>query len=215
MMNAMKPALSGIAMPGHLVALGEEESFAVWRWACLRGTGFPAAMVSQLTVPACASAADQLLMLEKEIDGKHSAAIAALRHDLENCNDGEKRKRLLDALIELKKRKLTVPLDFPCEEARQRFWTAYASRAAVEERFKQEFRAGVSEVSANIRKMIADLRFQQAVLLQNRVALRRMADSLLAEGPVRRTAKEKQKEELAAKYLQRYCMKNDTIGFFG
>src|SRR5262249_11370595 len=45
--------------------------------------------------------------------------------------------------------------------------------------------------------------------------LRRMADSLLAEGPVRRTAKEKQKEELAAKYLQRYCMKNDTIGFFG
>jgi hypothetical protein len=215
MMNAMKPARPEVALPEHLVALGEEESFAVWRWACLRGTGFPAAMVSQLTAPSCARGADQLLLLEEEIDGKHSAAIAALRHDLENCTDGDKRKKLLDALIELKKRKVTTPLEFPCEEARQSFWKAYASQAAAKERFKQEFRAGISEVSANIRKVVADLRFQQAVLLQNPVALRLVANSLLVEGPVRRAKKERQKEELAAKYLQRYCMKNDTIGFFG
>ena len=63
-MNAMKPMRFQAALPEHLVALGQEENFAVWRWACLRGTGFPAAMVTQLAASTCASAADQLLMLD-------------------------------------------------------------------------------------------------------------------------------------------------------
>lgn len=199
---------------GHLVAL--PDGFALWRWACLRGAGFPAAMASQLASPACALAADQLFLLEKEIDEKHAEAMAALRQHMEGCEDKGKRKILLDALTQLKKRKLTGPLEVhEVEEARKKFWAVYCSRAAVETRYREEFKASLAEISEKIRGIASDPGFQQAMLLQNRVALRRIVASLVDAGPTRRTTKEKQKEELVAKYLQRYCMKNDTIGFFG
>jgi hypothetical protein len=67
-------------------------------------------------------------------------------------------------------------------------------------------------VSLNLREAANDPQFQQAVMLQNRDAIRRVTNSFLRP---KRGFKERQNEELIASYLQRYCLKNDTIGFFG
>ena len=65
--------------------------------------------------------------------------------------------------------------------------------------------------------MAGDNRFREAVLWQNRHAIRSGLDALLRETPRSgsRGSKQRQHEELVANYLQRYCVKNDTIGFFG
>src|SRR5262249_32124203 len=63
----------------------------------------------------------------------------------------------------------------------------------------------------------SDPLFRQAALLQNSRAVSRVIRSLAREpiGERKRGFKERQNEELIANYLQRYCVKNDTIGFFG
>ena len=58
---------------------------------------------------------------------------------------------------------------------------------------------------------------REAVAWQNRHALTTGIDALVrrGRGPVRRTTRHRQHEALLTSYLQRYCAKNDTIGFFG
>jgi len=64
-------------------------------------------------------------------------------------------------------------------------------------------------------RVAADARFREAVTWQNRLAVETALDGLLRRPPGTDNAKTRQQQRLAAKYLQRYCAKNDTIGFFG
>ena len=58
----------------------------------------------------------------------------------------------------------------------------------------------------------ADQVFQEAVIWQNPGLAQRLQEA--GPGPKRRS-KDRQRELVIANYLQRYCLKNDTIGFFG
>ena len=64
-------------------------------------------------------------------------------------------------------------------------------------------------------RVAADARFREAVTWQNRPAVETALDGLLRKQPGTENAKTRQQQRLVAKYLQRYCTKNDTIGFFG
>jgi hypothetical protein len=55
--------------------------------------------------------------------------------------------------------------------------------------------------------------FREALTWQNRGALATAADGLLKDGV--KPSRRRQREEVVARYWQRYCSKNDTIGFFG
>jgi len=137
---------AGEALPDHLASLHGEQ-WAVWRWAALRGAGFPADRLGSLADPALAEVADRAL------------------------DDG------------------TGP-SFP------------RTYAPARER-----------VSAAIRRVAAEPGFREAIAWQNREALHSAVDRLLdrRDTPSRR----RRQEQLVARYLQRYCAKNDTIGFFG
>ena len=56
--------------------------------------------------------------------------------------------------------------------------------------------------------------FREAVTWQSREALASAVDKL-AEGVTESPARQRRREDVVASYLQRYCAKNDTIGFFG
>ena len=73
---------------------------------------------------------------------------------------------------------------------------------------------GPGEESERLRRVAGDARFQEAVTWQNPAAL---ANALLkvAEGAPTKPSRARQREEIVASYWQRYCAKNDTIGFFG
>lgn len=74
------------------------------------------------------------------------------------------------------------------------------------------FRSGDPDA---LRRVAADARFREAVTWQNRPAVETALDGLLRRPPGTENAKSRQQQRLVAKYLQRYCAKNDTIGFFG
>lgn len=57
--------------------------------------------------------------------------------------------------------------------------------------------------------------FRRALLWQNRSALHGGLASLLRKGEGVTSSKLRGHERLVLRYLQRYCLKNDTVGFFG
>jgi hypothetical protein len=65
-----------------------------------------------------------------------------------------------------------------------------------------------------LREQIADPRVREAILWQSRGALGAI-DSLISGDPARDDAVVRKRELRAVSYLQRYRVKNDTIGFFG
>ncbi|MBX7102298.1 MAG: lantibiotic dehydratase family protein, partial [Myxococcaceae bacterium] len=71
------------------------------------------------------------------------------------------------------------------------------------------------EGTAALREVAKDLRFREAVTWQNRAAVSDGLDSLLRKSDGASDARTRKKELLVVRYLQRYCAKNDTIGFFG
>jgi Lantibiotic dehydratase, N terminus len=81
----------------------------------------------------------------------------------------------------------------------------------------EAFNTAVVSTARRLREVAGDPAFREAVTWQNRHALHTGIDVLRGKEPslAVRTSKHRQKEALVARYLQRYCAKNDTIGFFG
>jgi Lantibiotic dehydratase, N terminus len=73
---------------------------------------------------------------------------------------------------------------------------------------------GAGDESARLRAVAADGRFREAVTWQNPAALAN-AVVKVADGEAAGTSKARRREDIVASYWQRYCAKNDTIGFFG
>ncbi|MEY9928869.1 hypothetical protein ABH926_003508 [Catenulispora sp. GP43] len=91
---------------------------------------------------------------------------------------------------------------------------ADAALAANASDFQPLYAAAAEHVSAQIRAIAADGPFREAVAWQSRSVLRNCLDKLASgrtlQGKVRRQA-----ELTVANYVQRYALKNDSIGFFG
>ncbi len=92
-----------------------------------------------------------------------------------------------------------------------------AARDRAHAFYAAEFTAGVQRVSAALYEAACLPRLREAVGWQNRHALSTGIDVLVRRGPEsgKRNAQRKQHQALVASYVQRYCAKNDTIGFFG
>jgi len=76
-----------------------------------------------------------------------------------------------------------------------------------------EYAAATGRLSAAVRRVAGDTRFREAVTWQNRRLLSECLDKAAAGEP--RNVRGRNHELTIASYLQRYCLKNDTIGFFG
>ncbi len=83
-------------LPDHLLPLPDESTgrWALWRTACVRGAGFPAADVLRIADADCAAAADRLAVVEDETERLRQAALEALRGELEAAS-----KDRLDVLV--------------------------------------------------------------------------------------------------------------------
>lgn len=211
------------ALPGHLIQLPGSE-WVLWRYVGLRGAGFPAEHLLKISSAECASAADELLMAEQEMKLVQGEALKAINAELDalrsngKWDDTNLRDPLLKAIRVLKKGKSPDPLSVgsarPAIEAFQ-----IASSRAVEmlARFREKFKEGVPKLSQVIQEAIEIEGLSEAIIWQNRQAFHTGIGALLRKkgGGEARGSKQRQYEEMVASYLQRYCAKNDTIGFFG
>lgn len=73
---------------------------------------------------------------------------------------------------------------------------------------------GPGDESGRLREVARDALFREAVAWQNPAALANAVDKVAAGAPTK-PSRARQREEVVASYWQRYCSKNDTIGFFG
>lgn len=80
---------------------------------------------------------------------------------------------------------------------------------------RKAFDSELVRIRGTLRDVARDRAFREAVLWQNRQALHTALDPLLQKTPAATDKKTRQREHLTASYLQRYCVKNDTVGFFG
>jgi hypothetical protein len=220
--------------PAHLFQLPQAE-WALWRWVCLRGAGFPADGVLRLSAPTASAAADLLLSAEERLDGARAAAVALFDSELDRLRreerwevDKEYRLWLVKSMrllrqgkqLDLSRRPSASGGQATLEElagALARVREAEPELAVARAGFEREYTAGVKDVSRALGEVAADERFREAVAWQNRNVLHAGVDSLLRHNSpnASRDSKQRQNEEVVASYWQRYCVKNDTIGFFG
>lgn len=90
---------------------------------------------------------------------------------------------------------------------------ALLSGTATAEEYHRAFDTAVGRFGEVVRRTAADRRFREAVAWQNHALLPRCLDKAVAGEP--RNSKGREHQETIVNYLQRYALKNDTIGFFG
>ena len=80
--------------------------------------------------------------------------------------------------------------------------------------FDEEYEQAAGRLSGAVARTYADAGFREALTWQNPGLAQFLHDHDGGPGAARRS-KQRQRELVIANYLQRYCLKNDTIGFFG
>ena len=216
LLRAMVLESEPATLPKHLARLPGGQ-WALWRWAAVRAAGFPAAQIHQLAESECARAARQLIDVEDVADQLRLEASELLKRIKQDATD-ERRAAAQKALRRLWKGAVPRP-DEPLgsEPLIETLRSACERVDAVRTSFNQEFARAVARNSRAIYEVASSSLFKEAVIWQNRKAYHNGISWLLRYDPdtVPRNNLRVRNEELIATYLQRYCMKNDTIGFFG
>lgn len=205
------------AMPTHLVSL-DTEQWALWRFICVRGAGFPARQALALAAPLCAALVDQFIVAEAEYVQAQTAALAALNSELLDAT-GERHTLLVQAFRAVSK--LRPPqafvLSVPDCEAVQTLRVAYERLIKLQAELASAFDMAMLNMAQEAQALAGSERFREAVTWQNRQALQTGFETLLRSTPeqVVNQAKRRRNSTLVANYIQRYALKNDSIGFFG
>jgi len=207
-------------LPDHLTALPGDTAgrWALWRTACIRAAGFPAAGILKIGDSTSAAAADRLNAVAAESEALRQTALEAIRGELEGAP-----KERLDVLVKaIRKVKRQQPAKTEglaaATGAAIEAWQAAAGRIAAEkERYQAAFAAADERLDSALREAAASERFHEALVWQNHHAAETGLDSFLRRpaGQRRTSARDRGHAQMLAAYLQRYCIKNDTIGFFG
>jgi len=173
---------------------------------------------------ACAIYADQLLDAIERVAQTRDAALKALNVAIDHLrafdewDNTDKREPLLRAMRRLKKGHPPEQLAIAGvgADAISAFCAASGEVGPAHERFIQAFDNAIIQISQAISEVSRNDRFREALIWQNRHAFQTGVEVLLkASQSQARGSKRQQHEEMVASYLQRYCVKNDTIGFFG
>jgi hypothetical protein len=205
-------------LSGHLITLPQGQ-WALWSCGALRAAGFPMAGVLRLSAPGCAAFADRLVQAEDQAEKLWSQAIEALEHEI-GKGDADKRPLLVRSLRALKTGRPTEPLKVAGSAGRvvERLQAACELVASAWADYATAFDEAKVLTSLEIQQIKNIERLREAIVWQNRNALHTGIDAHLS-APVRDlsdiTGKRRKRECLVANYWQRYCAKNDTIGFFG
>ncbi|MFG1833434.1 thioesterase domain-containing protein [Micromonospora chersina] len=86
---------------------------------------------------------------------------------------------------------------------------------AGEDRFDKEFDEAVRSAAERISDLAADPLLREAVTWQNRGALVALDGLARGGADATRNVRRRDRERALLKYWQRYCGKNETVGFFG
>lgn len=215
--------------PKHLTK-PSSNGWCIWRTFGLRGAGFPAALALELSDPHTAEVADRLngeeaaateawaqaaLLVQRQIDTllqRHGPSNLVERP---SCGWPADLSPLRRAANLIARRKLDDPLaEVLGAERYSRLAALHAGALSLQVQFCSRYAQVAARLSDAIGEVAGNKRFREAVVWQNHDALSAVLESLVSGSPMP-GAKRRQREDLVANYVQRYSLKNDTIGFFG
>jgi len=215
------------ALPDHLQQLPGSNEWALWRCVGLRGAGFPAARILELSSPQSVLAARDLIDAEIVVQRAQEKVIEILGAALNTlwCEqkwqvEKARRNQMLNVLRVVKAGRLPTQqkmngLDEELISALEVMRAAGECAESSRKNYQKTFQSEVAHISEKICAAAKEDRFREAVTWQNRHARNTAVDALLRMPVNVRDQERRHREELVANYLQRYTVKNDTIGFFG
>lgn len=189
-----------------------------WRWTILRSAGFAYDDLDRLTTPQAAHAVDALLDAEALATTARLEAERLLEAAAPPNAPIERKRARSEALRKLRAghvptKELAI-LDGAERDALAAWRESDGMVAAARRSFDETFAAELAPARKTLRALAEDPRVREATLWQSPNALAGL-DALAHDGQPERNRKVRQREQLAALYLQRYLAKNDAIGFFG
>lgn len=200
----------------HLVALPETE-WKLWRWAALRSAGFPARGVLKLAAsPEVIAAADAVIKAESSVQLSQKKACEEINAALDKLkesgqwSDKSTRRKLFKA-------RKKIRAGIAIQGWNPELWASRRDLESVRSTYQSLFSEFQSKSTESIREIARSADFCEALVWQNPTALHNVLGPLLAQSSNGSSGgfAQRQRMELVASYWQRYCTKNDTIGFFG
>jgi hypothetical protein len=197
----------------HLVELADD--WCVWRWFLLRGAGFPVDLLAPLSSPTTVAAVDDACDHEATVTSARARATHACEVLLARQRP-EARKPFSQLLRRLNRGQSVDPREHDAElrDSLEALQHAESALAESRERASIEFSSEQRRISAELRVLARNALLQEAVLWQNRGAFHRAIRAVRDEREAK-PSRTRDREHVLARYLQRYCTKNETIGFFG
>ena len=193
-------------LPGHFVRM-PGTNWALWRTVAVRGAGFPAAIMDGLAAKESTVAGDRYLASRARATRLTDSTMRRAMLDLRGARDFRKRLRHLHAAIVAGNAEL-APGNVNIEEAAKACADAEMARQA----FLDAFLADENTINKRLAELAHEPRFREAMLWQNLASTRRVCHELR---PDSRAGRRRSALRHIAMRAQRYCAKNDSIGFFG
>lgn len=194
--------------------------WAMWRWFALRGAGFPVAHVLQLAMPACAEAVDHLLACEAEVEQARRNSQALLFAEARTV-EGEAQKLLIKVARRVQRGKQldvlpTAPLSSQAIALLNTLAATSRRRDQARTDLNDLYHKAIIQTMHTLAAVAEDEDFLEAVTWQNRRAVHDGFAPFLRHAFTEKPShSQREHARLIARYLQRYCTKNDSIGFFG
>jgi hypothetical protein len=211
--------------PRHLSRPGAS-GWTWWRDAVLRSAGFPARLVRTFADDAAGRDADALTAaIDQERDARREleSGLRLLAMDLRRAPaaSGRPEGASVDAAAlrraekALARGELDATAAAVLPAASQARWRSAVDRLATARRaFDAAYTQAAERLMQTTAKLAADPLLRAAVTWQNHNAVVTAFDPLVRDEAMP-GSKRRQREALLANYVQRYAVKNDTIGFFG
>lgn len=188
----------------------------MWSTASLRSPGFPVDALDGLAADEALPALDAMLAVEEALREIASRVKQYCWEESFSAPDTE-RKQLRRAGRHLFK--LRVPEPIPGRpDANELFASVAECRTKLEiarETSHAALAAANGRISEALIQKAGDPRFLEALVWQNRSAFMDMRDRLTAPAPAQRNRSWRVMEQILVSYMQRFSMKNESIGFFG
>lgn len=220
---------AGASWPCHLTP-PSPLGWCFWRTFGVRGAGFPAHEVLRLSDSSLAAVADELAQARAstvfawtEAESLVKGRIASILQQHGVSRPGDKPTSPFPAEMSSLRRAANLMARRQLDGALaavlpqplfDRLNTAHERHLALSVDYTRHYTKATEDLSSAIRDTAGHALFQEAVTWQNHSALTIALEPLHTNAPMS-GARRRQREDLVASYLQRYCVKNDTIGFFG
>jgi len=199
---------------GHRVELAQ--GWDIWRTIALRGTGFPFHLLDDLVSPEAFEAASAVLERQDAFERQ----CAALRDACVAKLPGESKTELRQLRKAIKRlRRHEAPESLPQREGLQQHLSllksTLAALQAAQEAFAEVYDETMQRTLEKLRDTGDDPLFREALLWQNPSVIETALEPLQRHAGRGMDSDNRQHGLLLARYLQRYCSKNESIGFFG